>query len=480
VSDSECWLAIDQGGHASRALVFDRRGALVAGVTVPVSTRRPDAARVEHDAEEIVASVRAAVDGVRAELGARARDVVAAGLATQRSSIACWDRTDGRALSPILSWQDRRAAALVERLRGAAELVRRRSGLVLSPHYGASKLRWCLDHLDAVRGAAARGRLAWGPLSSFLLFRLLRQRPHVVDPASASRTLLFDPEAGSWDRDLLELFGLSPEALPACVQSAHPFGALRWGGGELPLSVCTGDQSAALFAQGWPEAGTVAINMGTGAFLQRPASTAPAPQSGLLYSVAWSDASGPLRVLEGTVNGAGAALEVAAGELWPAAPGRDRLGRLEQWLSAPGPVPIFLNGVGGLGSPWWVSAFPSRFVGAGAPSRRMVAVVESVVFLLAANLEAFGRAGGVCTRLRVSGGLAGSAGVCQRLADVSGLPVDRPRGREATGRGVWFLLARGPAHPEPVDRFLPAPRPDLLDRAASWREAMDRALAGAA
>ena len=175
-------LALDQGGHASRAIVFDERGQLIAQAFAPIATRRPAPSQIEHDPDEIIESLLTAIADVTPQVLTRG-EFVAAGLATQRSSIVCWDKRTGTALSPVISWQDRRNAAFVEGLAANANEIHARTGLVLSPHYGASKLRWCLDNLPTVARAAAEGRMAFGPLSSFILFRLLDERPLTVDPA---------------------------------------------------------------------------------------------------------------------------------------------------------------------------------------------------------------------------------------------------------------------------------------------------------
>jgi glycerol kinase len=240
---SDLVLALDQGGHASRALLFDLAGREVAEAHVPVSTRREGTDRVEQDPDELVASLRLAAQDVCDSELARERSVVAAGLATQRSTVVCWDRTTGRPLSEALSWQDRRNADWLKQFRPSEPQIRERTGLVLSPHYGASKLRWALDKVPAVRKAQREGRLAAGSLSSFLAFRLLRENPLLVDPSNASRTLLFDPLARNWSADLLELFQIPPGILPACVPTRHDYGTLEIGERRIPLTICTGDQS---------------------------------------------------------------------------------------------------------------------------------------------------------------------------------------------------------------------------------------------
>lgn len=468
------YLCLDQGGHASRARVFDRRGGCRVGALCEVGVRAPRPDWVEQDPEELVASLQAVMTEAIASLGARADRIVCAGIATQRSSIVCWDRETGAALSPVISWQDRRAWQWLEQFSSQADTIHRHTGLRLSPHYGASKLRWCLDHLRAVAAARRAGRLAMGPLASFLLFRLLGEKPLLVDPANAARTLLWNLRALDWDPGLLEFFGIPPETLPRCVPTRHAFGALRAGEREIPLIVATGDQSAALFASGTPAADTVYVNVGTGAFIQHPVAQPPAVP-GLLGGVVYHGADRTYYVLEGTVNGAGAALRWAERE-WGV---HEIESHLAEWLARAGDLPLFLNGVAGLGAPFWAADFPSRLIGDGAPWQKACAVLESVVFLLQVNLEAMQKISPTPRRLCVSGGLSRLDGLCQRLADLSGLPTYRPTEHEATARGTAYLLAGFPDNwPEekPGVSFTPEPHPGLMRRYKDWRTEMKRAL----
>ncbi|MHB1142711.1 MAG: FGGY family carbohydrate kinase [Sulfuricaulis sp.] len=467
-------LCLDQGGHASRALVFDRRGVLQVSALREVEVREPRPDQVEQDPEELVASLQAVIAKAITSLGARAGQITCAGLATQRSSMVCWDRHTGEALSPVISWQDRRAHAWLDQLSVHTQTVHQRTGLMLSAHYGASKMRWCLDQLPAVAAARREGRLAMGPLASFLLFRLLEEKPLVADPANAARTLLWNLRTMDWDPWLLELFGVPVETLPRCVPTQHAFGTLRANEHRIPLTIASGDQSAALFGLGAPAPDTVYVNIGTGAFMQRPFSHPPdAP--GLLSGEVYRDADRALYVLEGTVNGAGAALRWAEQE-WEM---KDVEAQLPAWLARDGDIPLFLNGIAGLGAPFWVADFASCLIGDGEPWQRACAVAESVVFLLLTNLEAMQKISPAPRRLLVTGGLAQLDGLCQRLADLSGLPVYRPAEHEATARGTAYLLAGFPENwPEekPGVPFIPEPNPGLMRRYKDWRAEMMRAL----
>ena len=467
------YLAIDQGTHASRALVFDARGEIVGHGEKEVALIHPQPDWAEHDAEEIVASVHAAVAQAADALGPRAGELAAAGLSCQRASAVCWDRVSGAPLSPIFSWQDRRMHAWIDTLQAHGDEVHRRTGLFLSPHYGASKLRWALDHLPAVRRALDSGRLAWGPMASFLAFRLLKERPLLADPQCAARTQLWNLQTRDWDADLLRLFGLPAGCLPASALTCRRWGTLASGGVELPLMAVNGDQSAAVFAFGWPEADSAYVNIGTSAFVQRALMRAPGHVPRQLSGIILADGDTTVYMVEGNVNGAGAGIEWLAGEL-----GIDDLpARLPGWLDRPAPSILFLNGIAGLGGPFWQARFDSRFVGGAdaEPWQQAVALVESIAFLLQANVEHMAPHVPPLARIRISGGVSRLDGLCRRLASLNGVPVHRRDDPEASARGIAYLAAGRPAQwhvGAGEDVFAPRDDPPLRERYRRWRVLM--------
>ena len=468
------YLALDQGGTSSRALVFDDGGAVVARGQRPVAEVRSGPDRVEQDPEELVASIRGAIADAGAALGDGVPAPARAGLATQRASLVCWDSVNGEALSPVLSWQDRRAADRLAPVYGRAEEVRSRTGLHLSPHYGATKMAWCLEALPAVRRAHEAGRLAIGPLASFLVCRLTDERARLADPANASRTQLWNIGTGDWDVELCRLFGVPAALLPRCVPTRHAFGTLHFGAGSVPLTIVTGDQSAALFAQGAPAVDTAYANFGTGAFVLRPFADPAIDAPRLLKSVLMRDTDRAELVLEGTINGAGSAIHWAQQQQGIG----DAMDCLGRWLAAETTPPLFLNGVSGLAAPYWVSDFATRWIGEGTPAARVVAVAESVLFLVATILEEMALVLPRPERIVASGGLSRVDALCERLAAITGLPVERPEETEATASGLaWLLGARRAALPA-AHRFVPMAMPALVSRFARWREAMAAALAG--
>ena len=471
---TQLFLALDQGGHASRAMVFDINGKLQAAAQAQIETLRPGRGRIEHDPAALLTSITRACRSITRQLGSRLAHIQSAGLATQRSTIVCWDRETGEALSPAISWQDRRAARRLAELAPYQLRVHDITGLVLSPHYGASKLAWCLDRLKPVRRALQQERLAAGPLASFIVASLLTEMPLLADPVNASRTLLWDYRRRDWSEELLGLFRIPARILPRCVPNQYPFGHLRLGSRTFPLTVVTGDQPAAMFASGKPDADSIYINLGTGAFIQRLHGNTPPQVPGMLGSVLWQEQDRVLYVLEGTVNGAGSAFA------WL----RERLGISEKkmlanmpaWLTIKSDVPLFLNGISGMGSPYWMSNFRSRFIGPGNAMQKMTAVAESIVFLLCVNLERMGSIGTPARRIVVSGGFARWEGLCQRLADLSGLPVHRPALHEATASGLAWLLGARNRKPVESTIFTPRSNVQLEHRYTDWLAALEMAM----
>jgi glycerol kinase len=277
-------------------------------------------------------------------------------------------------------------------------------------------------------------------MASFLAFRLLKERPLAAEPQCAARTQLWNIHTRDWDADLLGLFGLPPGFLPRSVPTCHPWGTLETAGISVPLTAVNGDQSAAVFAFGWPEEDCAYVNIGTSAFVQRALTRSPGHVPRQLTGIILADGATTVYTVEGNVNGAGTALAWLQEALGIA----EVTAQLPAWLERSVAPPLFLNGIAGLGGPFWKPDFASRFEGEGEPWQKSVAVVESIAFLLQANIDHMANYVPAARRIRVSGGVSRLDGLCRRLASVSGLPVHRREDTEASARGIAYLAAGRP------------------------------------
>jgi glycerol kinase len=443
-------LAIDQGSSSSRCVAFDARLEPVAVASRPIATSFPGPGRVEHDANEIADSVhwclREALAGAEADWS----DVAGIGLAAQTETFVVWDPATGRPAFPAISWRDTRTARWCDELRtaGYEADVRSRTGLPLEAAFTAPKLRWLLDEVPGAKEAAANGRLLFGDVCCWLIWRLTGGAAHVTDPSMTSRTMLFDLADGTWDRAMLDLFGIPEQMLPAITSTAGPFAATDSAicGGTATIGASLGDQQASLFGHGCVQAGQAKLTMGTGAFLWCNAGTSPPtsiPQ-GVVGTVAWRLGDQTSYALEGFVPNAGAVtswlrqLGVLGADDWPAI----RQGALAD-DSAPWCVPALF----GLGTPSWHPVAVAEFGGLTADSagadvaqaamvgvaHQIVDAIEAVSAGLRSPLEV----------LRIDGGLGRNDSLLQAIADLSAVRLRRTASAEVTARGAGALAGVG-------------------------------------
>jgi len=468
------YLILDQGGHGSRAVIFDAAARVLGQHLVEIATRRGDDGEVEQDPEAVLRSCQRALGGALAAARVRPTQIVAAGFCCQRASIVCWDRRSGEPLTPVLSWQDTRSVELLDRVAVDVETVAAITGLCRSPHYGASKLAWCREEVPAVQAALRRGQLAWGPLASFLLFHLLDGRPYKVSASIAQRTMLYDLAEGRWSAPLLQAFAIEQATLPECVSDLGEFGRLHLDGGSVPLRLFAGDQNLVPLAFDSLPDDVACLNLGTGAFFLRPLPASQAAPRGLLRSVV--PGSSARIAIEGTVNGAGAAFDWLREQHhclalpWSA---------LDQ---ADADMPMFLNSIGDLGAPFFRTGIRPAFRPAGAGlEQQMRGVAESIGFLLRCIVDA-GSDLPPLRELWVGGGLSRSQGLCQTLAACLGLPLQRSSERDLSVRGALVTLAGDAALAATLDETVAAPAAAIerqTRRYQAWREWLDGELAGA-
>ena len=452
-------LALDVGTLSVRASAYDFAGNALAFADKPIALNQVSSSKIEQDPLEINTAVHHVMQQVLENPLVQQRGIVCAGLACQRSSIVAWNRVTGEPLTPVFSWQDRRAAEYLEPLASKGVAIKKKSGLFLSPHYGASKLRWMLDNCPELERPLHNKQLIFGPLAAYVIANLVEGQPAIVDHVNASRTQLMDLQKHQWSSELLQEFGIARELLPDCQPTQSYFGTIR--GTEIPLTAVNGDQNAAIHGPGKLEDGTLIVNVGTGAFVLLSTGVQLMHHPSLLASIANSSQAHVTYLLEGTVNGAGAAIKWVA-ERWG---GQDLTPNLERWLSDVKTPPVFINTIGGLGSPFWRSEQNPYFLAENSQkstvAEEAVAIVESILFLIAINLEAMSNTGQTVKRIRITGGLSALDGLCQRLANLTQRVVLRPEVKQATSQGIALLAAnltqgwndlRDGAH---VDYFLP-------------------------
>ncbi|HWG04206.1 MAG TPA: glycerol kinase GlpK, partial [Beijerinckiaceae bacterium] len=481
---------------STRAVLFQPDLKAVAASARELTQLYPAAGLVEHDPEEIWASVLETARATLARAGIVAADVASIGITNQRETVVVWDRTTGRPIHNAIVWQDRRGADLCGKLddSGHAPLFERRTGLVLDPYFSATKIVWLLDHVAGARERARRGELAFGTIDCFLLWRLTGGRVHATDITNASRTLMFDIHRGQWDEELLAILAIPASLLPSVRDCSGAFGTTEpdFLGAPVAIGGGAGDQQAAAIGQACFEPGMMKATYGTGGFLL--VNTGPTPVASrhrLLTTIAYQINGCRSYALEGSIFAAGAALNWLRDEIGIIA-SADQADALAA-AADPAQSVILVPAFAGLGAPYWDAHCRAAFHGLSfATTRRELvrAALESVAFqtrdLLSAIDKDWPQATGLRV-LRVDGGMAASDWLAQNLADITGAPVERPPELETTAMGAAYLagLAAGLV-PPPAEfaarwtcarRFEPMMTLDERDsKYAAWQDAVARTL----
>ncbi|WP_182903987.1 FGGY family carbohydrate kinase [Microbispora sp. H10830] len=476
-------LAIDQGTSATKCLLVDAAGHVVARASAPVGIEYPHPGWVQQSPMDIWASVR---DGVaRCLAGHDPAAVAAVGISNQRESLMLWERATGLPVGPMLGWQDQRTVDACRRVRasGAGELVRDISGLPLDPMFSALKARWLLDHYDPDRRRSGRGELCLGTVDSWLIWQLTGS--HRIEMGNAARTQLLDVRRRAWSDQLLDLFGVPPEVLPTLTRSDGPFGEVRNLPGlppSVPLAGVLGDSHAALLAHGAVTSGLVKATYGTGASVMGLVDGLDEVPQGMCLTIAWDDGAAAYAV-EGNIRAAGAVLAWLA-TLLRTTP--DDLVVMAEGASSAGVdiVPAF----GGLAAPWWdehATATISGLALGATPEQLARAAIESIALQVNDVVDAVTRGVGPVRCLLADGGGSANGTLMQLQADLSRTPVRRARTADLSALGAAHLAGRTSGvwndddlRELPRERDVFTPCPDGAGpaaRVASWHAAVARA-----
>lgn len=453
-------MALDQGTSSSRAIIYTVHGEVVASAQHEFDMVFPADGWVEQNPELLWnTTLQAGRDALASAQVERsdivASDIVAIGITNQRETTLVWDRATGHPQANAIVWQDGRTAGRCEQMADdyidevpLPQYVAEHTGLVVDPYFSATKLAWLLDEVAGLRDLAASGQLCFGTVDSFLIWRLTKGASHVTDASNASRTQLFDIHRQQWDSKILDYFAIPSSVLPTVMDSASDFGTAdaEWFGAPIPIFGVAGDQQAALIGQACFAPGMSKITYGTGCFVMtNTGARALSSQQQLLTTVAYRLNGKTTYALEGSVFVAGVAIK------WL----RDKLGLIDHvsethaaYENTGGDsggvfvVPAFT----GLGAPHWQPRARGTICGITLDTGRdqiVTAFLQSIVFQSADLLDAMAADGALVKTIRVDGGMAVNDSLCQALADVLNLSLERPQDIETTARGAAVLAALG-------------------------------------
>jgi glycerol kinase len=443
-------LVIDQGTTSTRAVLYNAMLQPVGQGQIEILPSYPRSGWVEHDADALIASVGSQVTLALLDAGVKADRIAAIGLTNQRETTIVWERASGRPIAPALVWQDRRTAAVCDRLHGKRSFITQSTGLVLDPYFSATKIAWILDHTPEARSRAEAGELVSGTVDSLLLWHLTGGRQHLTDVTNASRTLLMDLETGQYADSLCHLFEVPAGILPLIRPSAGDFGVthgLDYLPDGIPITGVAGDQQASLVGQGCLLPGQAKCTYGTGAFLlAHIGSRIIHSTRGLITTRAASVGDEPAQyALEGSVFIAGAAVQWFRDGL-EAIGAAAEIGGLAL-RGKPDSEVTFVPALTGLGAPHWQPSARGTIFGltrATSVADIARATLEGVAFQIADLIEAVtDDLGSPLKELRVDGGMARSDPFLQFQSDVLGQPIRRSPQTESTALGAALLAGLG-------------------------------------
>jgi len=493
-------MAIDQGTASSRAIIFDHKACIIGQSQKEFEQIYPQPGWVEHDPQEIWGSTLEVISDVLSKSSVEASQIAGIGITNQRETTVLWDSKTGRPLYNAVVWQDRRTSGLCDRLKsdGLSDIIQAKTGLIIDAYFSATKIKWLLDNVEGARQKAAQGRLKFGTIDSWLIWRLTGGEVHITDYTNASRTMLFNINTLKWDEHLLEILDIPREILPDVKSCSEVYGETvghHFFGENVPLAGIAGDQQAATFGQGCYEKGIAKNTYGTGCFmLLNTGKEVIKSENGLLSTIAWGlkDEEGKEEInyaLEGSVFVAGAAIQWLRDELniIDNAAESEYMARQVEDTDGVFVVPAFT----GLGAPYWDQYARGTIVGLtrGSTKQHLVrATLESLAYQSRELLSVMKKDSGLKLKeLRVDGGAAANDFLMQFQADIINAEVERPTNTETTALGAAFLAGLAVDYwtnkeeiktLREVDQiFKPAMAPEKRNKLFSgWKRAVKRSL----
>ncbi len=439
-------LAIDQGTTGSRAFIFNARGQVVASAYKEFPQYFPKPGWVEHDADEIWRSCTSVIKQVIKKAKINSSKIVSIGITNQRETTCVWDRKTSKPVARAIVWQCRRTTEICKKMARHTNTFRKKTGLVLDPYFSGTKIKWLLDQKKGLKQRAKNGKVCFGTMDSWLIWKLTQGTSHVTDYTNASRTLVFNIRSKKWDDQLLKILGIPKSILPTAQKSGSLFGHTKGRVAGLPdgipITAVLGDQQAALYGQGCFSPGTMKNTYGTGCFLVlNTGKKCVLSKKGLLTTIAADDKGNPIYALEGSIFIAGAVVQ------WL----RDQLGVIKNSTQIENAIQgvkdtqgvYFVPAFAGLGAPYWDSEARGIITGLtrGANDKHIMrAALESIAYQTKDVFELMKKeVGGNIRELKVDGGACQNNFLMQFQADMLGAKVIRPKMIDTTVQGVAFL-----------------------------------------
>jgi glycerol kinase len=443
-------ISLDQGTSSSRTIIFDKNGQIVGIDQSEFKQIFPKSGWVEHDPEEIWSTQLNTLINCLNKTQIDPKKVVCVGITNQRETTVVWNKTTGEPVYNAIVWQDRRAEPLCADLRicGYEELIKKKTGLRIDSYFSATKLAWILDNVPGVRSLANKGELAFGTIDSWLIWKLTGGHQHVTDVSNAARTMLFNVHQNDWDDELLDLFRIPENMMPAVYPSSADFGRIHRDvlGHEWTIAGVAGDQQSALFGQACFRAGQAKNTYGTGCFmLMHTGSQFQVSQNGLITTSAAQVDKDPQYALEGSVFIAGAIVQWLRDGLKVIKSSNEVECLAGSVTSSEGV--IFVPAFTGLGAPYWMADVKGCIVGLTrgttlahiARAALESIALQSTVLLQAMSADSTEHGGLALHELRVDGGACVNDLLMQIQADLLGVQVIRPLNVETTALGVAYL-----------------------------------------
>ena len=439
-------MALDAGTTSNRCILFNKKGEMCSVAQREFTQYFPQPGWVEHDADEIWATMLGVAVEAMTMIGASAKDIAAIGITNQRETTIVWDKETGEPIHPAIVWQCRRTSGYCDELKekGLTEEFRRKTGLVIDAYFSGTKVKWLLDHVPGARERAEKGELLFGTVETWLIWKLTKGRVHVTDYSNASRTMLFNINTLQWDDEILKELGIPKCMLPEPKPSSCIYGEAdaSYFGGAIPIGGAAGDQQSALFGQTCFEAGEAKNTYGTGCFLLMNTGERPVySNNGLVTTVAWGRNGKVNYALEGSIFVAGAAIQWLRDEmkLIESAADSEYMAQKVRDTNGCYVVPAFT----GLGAPHWDQYARGTIVGLSRGCNKyhiIRATLESLAYQVNDVLVAMKADSGIdLTALKVDGGASANDFLMQTQANIIDAPVNRPQCVETTAMGAAYL-----------------------------------------